>query len=64
MELLTPFFVLRGGFLSIVIVPGEGFCSLQVVSRGFVPTGVVMEEIDTCISISNLVMWQKKEVEK
>ena len=30
-----------------MIVPGEGFCSLQVVSRG----GMVMDEIDTCISV-------------
>ena len=32
--LLTPFSVPRGGFLYTMIVPGEGFCSLQVVSRG------------------------------
>ena len=42
--LLTPCSVLRGAFLYTMIVPGEGFCSLQVVSRG-----VVMDEIDTCI---------------
>ena len=43
--LLTLCFVLRGGFLYRMIVPGEGFCSLQVVSQG----GVVMDETDTCI---------------
>ena len=29
---------------------GEGFCSLQVLSRGFVPGGMVLDEIDTCIT--------------
>ena len=29
---------------------GEGFCSLQVVYRGFVPEGMVMDEVDTCIN--------------
>ena len=47
--LLTPCFVPRGGILYTVIVPGEGFCSLQVVSWGFVPGGMVLDEIDTCI---------------
>ena len=32
--LLTPCSVPRGGFLYTMIVPGEGFCSLQVVSPG------------------------------
>ena len=32
-----------------MIVPGEGSCSLQVVSRGFVPGGMVLDEIDTCV---------------
>ena len=36
-----------------MIVPGEGFCSLQVVSRGFVPGGMVIDEIDTCIKHMN-----------
>ena len=36
MGLLTPFSVPVGGFLYTMIVSGEGFCSLQVVSRGFV----------------------------
>ena len=53
MGLLTPCSVPRGGLLCTTIVPrGEGFCSLQVVSRGFVSGGggVVLDEIDTCIS--------------
>ena len=28
-----------GAFLYTMIVPGEGFCSLQVVYQGFVPAG-------------------------
>ena len=32
-----------------MIVPGEGFCSLQVVSGG-----IVMDEIDTCIMIETV----------
>ena len=28
---------------------GKGFCSVQVVSREFVPGGIVLDEIDTCI---------------
>ena len=46
--LLTPCFVLRGGFLYTIIVPG-GVCSIQFVSQGFVPGAMVMDEIDTCI---------------
>ena len=34
--LLTLCFVPRRGFLYIMIVPGGGFCSLQVMSRWFV----------------------------
>ena len=49
MGLLTACFVPSGGFLYTMIVPGEGFCSLQIVSRGFVPGGTVLDEIDTCI---------------
>ena len=37
--LLTPCSVPRGVFLNTMIVPGEGFCSLQVVYEGFVPGG-------------------------
>ena len=37
--LLTPCSVLMGAFLYTMIVPGEGFCSLQVVYQGFVPAG-------------------------
>ena len=37
--LLTPCFVLREGFLYTMIVPGKGFRSLQVLSRGFVLVG-------------------------
>ena len=37
--LLTPCSVLMGAFLYTMIVPGEGFCSLQVVHQGFVPAG-------------------------
>ena len=37
--LLTPCSVLMGAFLYTMIVPGEGFCSLQVVYQGFVPVG-------------------------
>ena len=45
MGLLTPCSVPRGGFFYTVIVPrGEGFCSVQVVSRG-----MVLDEIYTCI---------------
>ena len=47
--LLTPCSVPRGVFLYTMIVPGEGFCSLQVLYQGFVPGEVVMDEIDTCI---------------
>ena len=39
MGLLTPCLVPREGFLYTLIVPGEGFCSFQVVSQGFVPGG-------------------------
>ena len=49
--LMTPCSVARGGFLYTIVVPGEGFCSLQVMSWGFVPGGVVMDEIDTCITV-------------
>ena len=60
MGLSTPCSVLRGGFLYTMIVPGGGFCSLQVVSRGFVPGGMVLDEIDTCIitvsEIKTLIM--------
>ena len=45
MGLFTPCFVPRGGVLCTVIVPGGGFCSFQVVSRG---DG--LDEIDTCIT--------------
>ena len=38
-RLLTPCSVLRGVFLYTIIVPGEGFCSLQVVYQGFVLGG-------------------------
>ena len=48
MGLLTPFSVSRGGLLYTMIVPGEGFCSLQVVSRGG-GEAMVMGEIDNCI---------------
>ena len=51
MGLLTPCFVLGEGFLYTIIVPGEGFCSLRVVSQGFVPGGMVLDEIDTCIMV-------------
>ena len=52
MGLLTPCIVPRGGFLYRMIVPGEGFCSLQVVSLGFVQGGGMgMDEIDTCITV-------------
>ena len=37
--LLTPCSVLMGAFLYTMIVPGEDFCSLQVVYQGFVPAG-------------------------
>ena len=55
--LLTPCSVPRGGFLYTMIVPGEGFCSLQVVSRRFVPGGMVMDEIDICITQINTTGW-------
>ena len=53
MGLLTPCFVPREGFLYTMIVPGEGFCSLKVVSQGFVLVGgggVGLDEIDACIN--------------
>ena len=34
MGLLVPCFVPRGGVLYTVIVTGEGFCPLRVMSRG------------------------------
>ena len=51
--LLTPCSVPRGGFLYTMIVPGEGFCSFQVVSWG----GMVMDEIDTCITRDQAVKY-------
>ena len=47
--LLTPCSVPMGAFLYTMIVPGEGFCSLQVVLPWICPGGGVMDEIDTCI---------------
>ena len=53
MGLLTPFSVLRGGFLYTMIVPGGG--GLLPSSR--VPGGMVIDEIDTCIrSEKNQIM--------
>ena len=46
--LLTPCSVPMGAFLYTMIVPGEGFCSLQVCTRDLSRRGV-MDEIDTCI---------------
>ena len=51
-----------------VIVPGEGFCFLQVASWGFVMGGgggggVVLDEIDTCITVderNNLVVYSRR----
>ena len=45
MGLSTPCFVLRGGVLYTMIVPGGGL--LPPLSR--VPGGMVLDEIDTCI---------------
>ena len=50
MGLLTLCSVLRREFSYTMIVPGGGFFSLQVVSQGFVPGEIVMDEIDTCIT--------------
>ena len=50
MGLLTRCSVPRGGFLYTMIVPGEGFCSIQVVSGG-----MVLDEIDTCIRAKPLL---------
>ena len=44
-ELLSPCSVPSGGLLSQWLSRGEGFCSLQVVSRGL----MVLDEIDTYI---------------
>ena len=49
MGFLTPCSVPRGGFSYTMIVTGAGFCSLQVMSQGFVG-GMVLDEIDTYIS--------------
>ena len=49
MGLLTPYFVSREGFLYTMIVPGGGFLLPSSRVPGFVPGGVVMNEIDTCI---------------
>ena len=47
--LLTPCFVPRGVFVHSDCPEGKGFCSFQVVSREFVPGGMALDEIDTCI---------------
>ena len=45
MGLLTPCLVPRGGVLYTMIVLGDGFCPLRVVSRG-----IILDETDSCIS--------------
>ena len=48
--LSIPCFVPKGGLLYTLIVVGGEFCSLPVLSQGFVPMrGMVLDEIDTCI---------------
>ena len=43
------------GFCTQLLSRGEGFCSLRVVSRGFVPGGMVLDQIDTCIIVHTFV---------
>ena len=53
MGLLTPYFVPRGGFLYTMIVPGGVFLLPSSRVRGVCPGGggMVLDEIDTCITI-------------
>ena len=48
---LTSLFCPEGGFLYTVIVPGEKV--FPFVSRRYVPGGVVLDEIDSCIIMAD-----------
>ena len=55
MGLLTPCFVPGEGFLYTIIVPGGGFLLPSSRVPGVCPGGgMVLDEIDTCITPSNL----------
>ena len=50
MGLLTPCFVPGEGFLYTIIVPGGGFLLPSSRVPGVCPGGMVLDEIDTCIT--------------
>ena len=52
MGLLTPCFVPGEGFLYTIIVPGGGFLLPSSRVPGVCPGGMVLDEIDTCISLT------------
>ena len=63
MGLLTPCFVPGEGFLYTIIVPGGGFLLPSSRVPGVCPGGgMVLDEIDTCISCKNVfksdTFWQ------
>ena len=53
MGLLAPLSVPRGGVLYTMIVPGRGFLHPSSRVPEVCPGGMVMDEIDTCITIGN-----------
>ena len=56
MGLLTPCFVPGEGFLYTIIVPGGGFLLPSSRVPGVCPGGgMVLDEIDTCIIITEIV---------
>ena len=58
MGLLTPCFVPGEGFLYTIIVPGGGFLLPSSRVPGVCPGGgMVLDEIDTCISIRKSYFW-------
>ena len=59
MGFLTRSFVPRGGFLYTMIVPGEGFCSFEVVSRGFVPGGWFWMKLIPALPFVDIVLRSK-----
>ena len=66
MELLTPCFVPKGGFLYTMIVPGEGFLLPSSCAPGVCPGGMVLDETDTCItpaSFNNVLINQSESAQ-